>query len=51
MFESRYLLISLYFLEELLDIDVAKLIHGLMDRDQKYTFLLSIKSWISLIFN
>ena len=52
MFESCYLLIfSIFFGGAFRCSHVAKLAHGLMDRDQKNKFFLSIKSWNLLIFN
>ena len=52
MFESWYLLMfSIFFGGASRCSDVAKLAHGLMDRDQKNKFLLPVKSWILLILN
>ena len=52
MFESRYLLVFSVFSRGASKCShVAKLAHGLIGRDQKNKFLLSIKSWILLIFN
>ena len=52
MFESQYLLVFLVFSKGTSRCShVAKLAHGLMGRDQKNKFLLSIKSWILFIFN
>ena len=50
MFESRYLLIFSVFSRGASRYShVTKLAHGLMDRDQKNKFHLSINSWILLI--
>ena len=51
MFESQYLLIFSVFSGGASRCShAAKPAYGLMDSDQKNKFLLSIKSWILLIF-
>ena len=51
MFESRYVLIFYVFSRGASRCShVAKLAHGMMDRDQKNKFLLPIESWILLIY-
>ena len=52
MFESQFLLIFFVFLGgDSRCSHVAKLANGLMGREQKNRFILSIKSWIFLIFS
>ena len=52
MFESGYLLIFSVFSRGASRCShVVKFAHGLMGKDQKNKFLLSIKSWTLLIFN
>ena len=52
MFESQHFLIFFVFSGGASRCSyVAKLAHGLMGRDQKNKFLLSINFWILLIFN
>ena len=51
MFESQYLLIfSTSSRGASICIHVAKLAHGLMDKDQKDKYIFPIKSWILFIF-